>query len=132
MDYLEYLYSGKGNLSRIYEVSKGFYHSEKEVKSLTTSFMELKKTYKELHILLPFGTDIKVQHAQRERMAIMNFLAGLPFEHAQRERMAIMNFLAGLPFEIETAKSHILSRSEISFLKDVFSRVLLPESTPSN
>ncbi|KAH0729129.1 hypothetical protein KY289_000317 [Solanum tuberosum] len=113
MDYLEYLYSGKGNLSRIYEVSKAFYRSEKEAKSLTIYFMEFKKTYEELNVLLPFSTDIKVQQAQREQMAIMSFLAGLPSE-------------------FETAKSQILSSSEITSLKDVFSRVLRTESTPAN
>ncbi|WMV24355.1 hypothetical protein MTR67_017740 [Solanum verrucosum] len=46
MDYLEYLYSGKCNISQIYEVSKAFYLSEKEAKSLTTYFMEFKKTTK--------------------------------------------------------------------------------------
>ncbi|WMV18210.1 hypothetical protein MTR67_011595 [Solanum verrucosum] len=60
MDYLEYLYSGKGNLSRLYEVSKVFYRSEKEAKSLTTYFMEFKKTYEELNVLLQFSTDIKI------------------------------------------------------------------------
>lgn len=77
MDYLEYLYSGKGNLCRIYEVCKAFYHSEKEAKSLTTYFMEFKKAFEELNVLLPFSADIKVQQAQREQMAIMSFLAGL-------------------------------------------------------
>ncbi|OIT27486.1 hypothetical protein A4A49_55574, partial [Nicotiana attenuata] len=74
--------------------------------------MEFKKTYEELNVLLPFSTDIKVQQAQREQMAIMSFLAGLPSE-----------------FEI--AKSQILSSSNITSLKDVFSRVLRTESTPS-
>ncbi|XP_015159219.1 putative uncharacterized protein DDB_G0292438 [Solanum tuberosum] len=112
MDYLEYLYSGKGNLSRIYEVSKAFYRSEKEAKSLTTYFMEFKKTYKELNVLLPFSIDSKVQQAQREQMAIMSFLTGLP---------------SGF----ETAKSQILSSSENTSLNDVFSRVLRTESTPA-
>lgn len=49
MDYLEYLYSGKGNVSRTYEVCKAFYRPEKEAKSLTTYFMEFKKTYEELN-----------------------------------------------------------------------------------
>ncbi|OIT19193.1 hypothetical protein A4A49_44137, partial [Nicotiana attenuata] len=74
--------------------------------------MEFKKTYKELNVLLPFITDIKVQQAQREQMAIMSFLAGLPSE-----------------FEI--AKSQILSSSDITSLKDIFSQVLRTESTPS-
>ncbi|WMV08547.1 hypothetical protein MTR67_001932 [Solanum verrucosum] len=91
---------------------KAFYRSEKEAKSLTTYFMEFKKTYEELNVFLPFSTNIKVQHAQREQMAIMSFLAGLSSE-------------------FETAKSHIPSSSEISSLKDVSNRVLRTKSTPS-
>ena len=42
-----------------------------------------------------------------------------------------MSFLAGLPTEFETAKSQILSSSEISSLQDVFARVLRTESIVS-
>ena len=42
--------------------------------------MEFKKTYEELNMLLPFSTDITVQQMQREKMAVMSFLAGLPSE----------------------------------------------------
>ena len=112
MDYLEFLYSGKGNLSRMYDVCKAFYRAEKEAKSLTTYFMDFKKTYEELNVLLPFSTDIKAQQTQREKMAVMSFLAGLPSE-----------------FEI--AKSQILSNSEIGSLQEVFSRILCTEGTSS-
>lgn len=100
-------------MSRIYEVCKAFYRPEKEAKTVTTYFLEFKKIYEELNMLLPVSTDIKVQQAQREQMAIMSFLAGLPSE-------------------FETAKSQILSNSVITSLKDVFSWVLCTESTPSN
>ncbi|KAK3015726.1 hypothetical protein RJ639_005926 [Escallonia herrerae] len=69
MDYLEFLYSGKGNVSRIYDVCRAFYRPEKETKTLTAFFMDFKKTYEELNVLLPFSSDIKVQQAQREQMA---------------------------------------------------------------
>ena len=62
--------------------------------------------------LLPFSHDVKVQQAQREKMVVMSFLAGMPLE-------------------FETAKSHILSSSKISYLQDVFTRVLRIESTVS-
>ncbi|KAG8633424.1 hypothetical protein MANES_18G104116v8 [Manihot esculenta] len=42
--------------------------------------------------------------------------------------MAVMSFLAGLPPEFETAKSQVLSDSEISSLHDVFTRILRTES----
>ena len=40
--------------------------------------MYYKKTYEELNVLLPFILDVKVQQAQREKMAVMGFLAALP------------------------------------------------------
>ncbi|KAB5519281.1 hypothetical protein DKX38_023600 [Salix brachista] len=112
MDYLEFLYSGKGNMSRMYDVCKAFYRAEKEAKSLTTYFMDFKKTYEELNVLLPFSTDIKVQQNQREKMAVMSFLAGLPSE-------------------LEAVKSQILSSPEIGSLQEVFSRILRTEGTLS-
>ena len=112
LDYLDFLYSGKGNISRIYEVCQAFYRAEKQDRSLTTYFMDFKKTYEEFNMVLPFSSDVKVQHNQREQMAIMSFLAGLPPE-------------------FETAKSQILSSSEISSLHDFFSRILRTEGTPS-
>ena len=54
MYYLEFLYSGKENVSRIFEVCKAFHQPEKQDRSLTTHFMEFKKTYEE-----PFSADIK-------------------------------------------------------------------------
>ena len=43
--------------------------------------MDYKKTYEELNTLLPFSPDIHVQRAQREKMAVMGFLAALPSEY---------------------------------------------------
>ncbi|KAK2966743.1 hypothetical protein RJ640_001067 [Escallonia rubra] len=105
MDYLEFLYSGKGNISRIYDVCRAFYRPEKETKTLTTFFMDFKKTYEEWNMLLPFSKDIKVQQAQREQMAAMSFLGALPPE-------------------FDTAKSQILSGTDITSLQEVFSQVL--------
>ena len=90
---------------------KAFYRADKGDKSLTNYFMDFKRTYEELNMLLPFSTDVTVQQAQREKLVIMSFLAGLPFE-------------------FETAKSQILSGSEISSLQDVFSRVFRTENSP--
>ena len=60
MDYLDFLYSGKGNISRIYEVCKSFYHAEKQDRTLMAYFMDFKKIYEELIVLLPFNPDVKV------------------------------------------------------------------------
>ena len=81
MEYLEFVYSEKGNISGMFDVCKVFYHIEKQDRSLTKLFMDYKKTYEELNTLLPFSLNVKVQQAQREKMAIMGFLFALPLEY---------------------------------------------------
>ena len=61
MEYLEFVYSGKGNISHIFNTCRTFYRTEKQDRSLTELFMDYKKTYKELNTLLPFSPDVKVQ-----------------------------------------------------------------------
>ncbi|XP_007029051.2 PREDICTED: uncharacterized protein LOC18599148 [Theobroma cacao] len=110
MDYLDFLYFDKGNISRIYEVCKAFYRAKKQDRSLTAYFMDFKRIYEELNVLLPFSPDVKVQQAHWEQMVVMSFIAGLPPE-------------------LETVTSQILSDSEISSLHDTFTRVLRTESS---
>nr|XP_016479938.1 PREDICTED: uncharacterized protein LOC107801166 [Nicotiana tabacum] len=110
MDYLDFLYSGKGNLSRMYDVCQAFYHPSMQDRSLTTYFSEFKKVYDELNVILPFSPDVKVQQAQREQLAVMSFLSGLSPE-------------------FEGAKSQILSGTAISSLKEAFTRVLRTEKS---
>ena len=81
MDYLEFVYSGNVNISRIFDVCRAFYRPEKQDRSLTKFFMDYTETYEELNALLPFILDAKVQQAQLEKMAVMSFLAILPFEY---------------------------------------------------
>ena len=81
MDYLEFVFSGKRNVSRIFDVCKAFYRSEKQDQSLTKFFMAYKKIHEELNMLMPFSPDVKVQQSQREQMAIMRFLAALPSKY---------------------------------------------------
>lgn len=45
MDCLEFLYYGKGNISRIYDVWQSIYPTDKGGKSLITHFIEFKKLY---------------------------------------------------------------------------------------
>ncbi|XP_075076631.1 uncharacterized protein LOC107793242 [Nicotiana tabacum] len=110
MDYLDFLYSSKGNLSCMYDVCQAFYHPSMQDHSLTTYFSEFKKVYDELNVILPFSPDVKVQQAQREQLAVMSFLSGLSPE-------------------FEGAKSQILSGTAISSLKEAFTRVLHTEKS---
>ena len=64
MDYLEFVFSGKGNVSRIFDVCKAFYRSEKQDQSLTKFFMAYKKIHEELNMLMPFSPDVKVRQSQ--------------------------------------------------------------------
>ena len=64
MQYLEFVYSSKGNISRIFDVCRAFYRSEKQNRSLTKLFMDYKNTYEVLNMLLPFSPNVKVQQAQ--------------------------------------------------------------------
>ena len=75
MEYLEFVYSGKGNISRMFDVYRAFYRTEKQDRSLMELFMDYKNTYEELNILLPFNQDVKVQQDQWEKMTMMGFLA---------------------------------------------------------
>ena len=52
-------------------------------------------------------------------------------QQAQCEQMTVMSLLTGLPPEFETAKSHILSSSKISSLRDIFTMVLHIENSVS-
>ena len=61
MDYLEFVYSGKGNIFLIFDVCRAFYHFEKQKQSLTEFSIDYKKTYQELNVLLPFSPYVKVQ-----------------------------------------------------------------------
>src|SRR5262249_18859100 len=112
LDYLEFLYSGKGNISRIYEACKNFYRAEQQDNSLAAYFMSFKRTFKELNTLLPLSPDVKVQQAQREQMAIMSFLADFNSQ-------------------FETAKSQVLSSVEIPSLHKAFTRILRIDNSTS-
>lgn len=61
MDYLEISYSGKSNSSCIYEVCKAFYGAEKQDRSFTAYFMDFKRIYEELNILMPFNPNVIFQ-----------------------------------------------------------------------
>ena len=90
MDYLEFVYSRKGNISRIFDVYRAFCRFEKQDRSITEFFMDYKKTYEELNVLLPFSPDVKVQQDQWEKMAVMGFLAALPSEYDSVKKQILL------------------------------------------
>ena len=102
------MYSGKGNISRIFDVCQAFYRSEKQDRLLTEFFMDYKKTHEELNVLLPFSPNVKVQQDWLEKMAVMGFLAPPPPPPPP-------------PSEYDSVKTQILSSPEISSFQETFS-----------
>ncbi|KAK3008158.1 hypothetical protein RJ639_015137 [Escallonia herrerae] len=132
MDYLEFLYSGKGNISRIYDVCRAFYRPG----------FPASESHAPVEGICPFLTRRRVdargcsdQHQFLPLTSLRRFrpVSGdIKVQQAQREQMAMMSFLGALPPEFDTAKSQILSGTDITSLQEVFSRVLRTESTSSN
>ena len=60
LEYLKFVYSGKGDIARMFDVCRAFYRIEKQDWSLTELIMDYKKIYEELNTLLPFSPDDKV------------------------------------------------------------------------
>ena len=73
LEFLDFLYSGKEQVHRMFEVYMQFFRAEQKVESVTSYFMRLKKLTDELGLLLPFSPDVKVQQAYSEKMAVIIF-----------------------------------------------------------
>ena len=98
------------SISLIFDVCRAFYCTRKQGRSLTELFMDYKKTYEEMNTLLSFSSNVK-------------------FQQAQREKMAVMGFLAILPSEYEPVKAQILPSLKISSFQETFSRILHMETS---
>ncbi|KAK4259298.1 hypothetical protein QN277_005643 [Acacia crassicarpa] len=61
MDYLDFLFSGKGNFTRIHEVCKGFYHSQQQGHPLKDLFIDFKKLYEEMKVLMSPPADLQTR-----------------------------------------------------------------------
>ena len=64
LDFLDFLYSGKEQVHRMFEVRMQFFCAEQKAESVTSYFMLLKKITVELGLLLPLNRDVKVQQTQ--------------------------------------------------------------------
>ena len=76
MDYLELVFSGKGNVSRVFDVCKAFYRSEKQDQSLTEFFIAYKKIHdmKSLIYLCPLVHMSKFNKVSENRWQLWDFL----------------------------------------------------------
>ena len=98
LEFLDFPYSSKEQVQKMFEVCMQFFCVEQKAESVTSYFMRLKKITPELGLLLPFSPYVKVQ----------------------REKMVVMIFLNGLIPEFGIAKTHILPDSKIPSLDDAF------------
>ena len=74
---MEFIYSGKANLSRIYEVTQDFHRPAQKESSLQAYFTQFKWTYEGLNSLHPISSDVKQMHMQQEQLPVVSFLSGL-------------------------------------------------------
>ena len=109
IEYLDFLYYGQKNISRIYSVCQAFHRGEQQDQSLTAYVMGFKRMYEELNTLLPISADVKKMQKQREQIAVMSFLTGLRPE-------------------FDSLRSQFLNESDIPSLQDTFARVLRNET----
>ena len=80
LEFLDFLYSGKEQIHRMFEVCLQFFRAKQRAQFVTSYFMCIKKIIAKLAWLLPFSPNVKVQQAQREKMTVMIFLNGLLLE----------------------------------------------------
>ncbi|KAK4269917.1 hypothetical protein QN277_023013 [Acacia crassicarpa] len=109
MDYLDFMFFGKGNFTRIHEVCKGFYRSQQQGLPLKDFFIDFNKLYEEMKVLMSPQADLQTR--------IKNL-----------EVQAIISFLEALDPSYDTIRSQVLSSQELPSLDDVFSRVLRADS----
>ncbi|GKC31170.1 retrovirus-related pol polyprotein from transposon TNT 1-94, partial [Tanacetum coccineum] len=107
--YLDFLYSGQKNISRIYSICKAFHRGEQQDQSLLAYVMGFKPMYEELNTLLPISADVNKMQKQMEQIVVMSFLIGLRPE-------------------FDYLRSQFLNESEIPSLQDTFARVLRNET----
>ena len=108
MDYLEFVFSGKGNVSRIFDMCKAFYRLQKQDQSLTEFLWPTKRYMKSLICLYPLVQMSKFSRVNENRWQLWDFL------------------------QYDSAKAQILSSLEISSLQETYSRILCIEVSSSS
>ena len=75
--YLDELYSGRQNTSRMYDVVRAWSHCSMDSRNVTEFFGEFSRLSAEFDTLLPIASDIKQMIAQRELLKMLTFLRNL-------------------------------------------------------
>ncbi|XP_042946557.1 uncharacterized protein LOC122279793 isoform X1 [Carya illinoinensis] len=102
--HLKQMYSGAGNITRIYELCKQFFVLEQNALGLEEYYSQVMGICEELKVYQPVTSDV-------------------PSMLKQREDFNIVRFLVGLKPEYESVRSQILASPQLPSFPDVFSRL---------
>jgi hypothetical protein len=103
-DHLEHMYSGTGNITRIYEVCKQYFGLEQGTLTIDEYYNQVIAICKERDMYQPLSTDLKKMEKQHQDVDVVRFLLGLKPEY-------------------ESVSAHILGGSDLQLLSEVFSRL---------
>ncbi|KAG7986958.1 hypothetical protein I3843_03G108700 [Carya illinoinensis] len=98
------MYSGAGNITRIYELCKQFFVLEQNALGLEEYYSQVMGICEKLKVYQPVTSDV-------------------PSMLKQREDFNIIRFLVGLKPEYESVRSQILASPQLPSFPDVFSRL---------
>jgi hypothetical protein len=103
-DHLSHIYSGSGNITRIYEVCKQYFGLEQGAQTVDEYYNQVVAICKEWDMYQPLSTDLKKMDKQRQDVDVVRFLLGLKPEY-------------------ESVRAQILGGSNLPSLPEVFSRI---------
>jgi hypothetical protein len=103
-DHLSHMYSGAGNITRIYEVCKQYFGLEQGAQTVDEYYNKVVAICKERNMYQPLSIDLKKMEKQRQDADVVRFLLGLKPEY-------------------ESIHAQILGGSDLPSLPKVFSRI---------
>lgn len=103
-DHLSHMYSGTGNITRIYEVCKQYFGLEQGAQPVDKYYNQVVAICKERDMYQPLSTDLQKMGKQRQDVDVVRFLLGLKLEY-------------------ESVRAQILGSSDLPSLPEVFSRI---------
>lgn len=103
-DHLSHMYSGTGNITRIYEVCKQYFGLEQGAQPVDEYYNQVVAICKEWDMYQPLSTDLQKMGKQRQDVDVVRFLLGLKPEY-------------------ESVRAQILGSSDLPSLPEVFSHI---------
>jgi hypothetical protein len=79
-DHLSHMYSGVGNITRIYNVCKQYFGLEQGAQSVDEYYNQVVAICKERNLYQPLSIDLQKMEKQRQDVDVVRFLLGLRLE----------------------------------------------------